>query len=38
MVCGKAENAGGLAPGQDDNTVRTSFYPPNFTDFQVLRL
>lgn len=38
MVCGKAEDAGGPAPGQDRSAVHTPFYPPDSTGFQVLRL
>ena len=38
MGYGKAEDAGGLSPVKDDNAVRASFLPPNFTDSQPRRL
>lgn len=38
MGRGKAEDAGGLSPGKDDNAVHTPFLPPNFTDSRVCRL
>ncbi|RAZ95720.1 hypothetical protein DK853_28475, partial [Klebsiella oxytoca] len=36
--CGEAEDAGGLTPAKDNNEVHALFWPPNFTDFQLLRL
>ena len=36
--CGEAEDTVGLTPVKDGNDVRASFFPSNFTGFQVLRL
>ena len=33
MAWGKAEDAGGLTPGKDDNAASTPFSPPNLCHF-----
>ena len=36
--CGEAEDTVGLTPVKDGSDVLPSFFPPNFSDFHVLRL